>query len=293
MKKFSPLLFLSLFFVSCVTYRMDSPPPTDFHFSPPIETNPQVFEKGKSLPEQKILLLPEEFSYSHQPVKPWLAQQMGTRNFDGTIINHRSFSASDYYGNPQHYVEHQPFIYLDRFEERNFMDYVEVQVWNQNGDSLRRFRLDFDWNSQLKFFPENMQREDYDVVAIQPWFFLQQQNTLWRTAVDEVNGWPRRTFGSGIIYYSFIPRLHYDAYIVRRSGFRVQINLQQTESGIPTIGSISRNGEILEYSAEDFFGRIVKQNFTSPKGLKYQLRYHYKSTEDIPPNWIVEPKDLH
>lgn len=292
MGKYFYLLLVNLLLASCYTYQLDSTPPNKLHFAPPIETQPEIYERAKNLPEKKVILLEEEYAYSSKPVKPWLRGLMQERNFDGSIINHRSFSASDYYGNPQHYVEHQPFIYLDRFEERNFFDYITVQVWDENGDSLRFFRLEFDWNSQLKFFPSAMTREDYDVIAIQPWFFLQQTNKLWRTAIDYPGNWPRRTFGAGMIYYHFIPRLNSDAYIVKRSGFRVQVNLKSSAGDVPEIGSLSRNGEKLDYRAEDFFGRIMKQNYTSPKGLKYELSYHYKSIEDIPQNWIVGPEDL-
>ncbi|MCR9153309.1 MAG: hypothetical protein NXI09_04310 [Bacteroidetes bacterium] len=292
MRKIILSLFVLLSALSCVSYRTDTSPPEHFNYSPPISTNPVLFELGKQVPNKAIILLQEEYEYSSQPVKPILKESLAQRNFDGSIINHRDLSVNEY-GQALHYVEHQPFIYLDRFEERKYLDHIDVKVSNSSGETLRQFQLHFDWNGQLQPLPDEMDLADFNAIAIHPWFFLQQQSVLWRTAIQPINGWPQRSFWANGLNYHFKPKRNYDAYLVRGRGLRVQVALEIKDAGLPRIGSLHWNGETLDLKTEDFFGPVFKQSFTIPDGINYQFIYQYKQIKDIPPEWIVQPKDLH
>lgn len=312
------LFFLLLVggFSACVSYQFDQSPEEGLHYSPPYSSKAEIYQFDRSLPARDIILFPEEYAYISEPVVPWLKGYMELRCLDGAIINYRAYStntgsqelppssleylvsALDTSYQPQstveqftvhnHYLEYQPFIYLEDINRREYLDQIRVQV-QKEGQLERSFQINFDWNGQLSVEGDSIIPQDFKALMLQPWFFLLQSNPDWQTAERLISGWPQRRFYKEGRKNLFIPSRDRDAYTLSSPGFNAQIELHRRPQGLPLLRGFLVKGRWNAVDQEIFMGALLEQSFELEEGQRYTFRYSYKKADQIPAEWIVRP----
>ncbi|WP_421752759.1 hypothetical protein [Croceimicrobium sp.] len=312
------LLFLILLSSACRNYQATVAPPSSALVSPPYPSIGEVFNLGES-PEQAIVV--GEREHFHSEAAPWsdLKRMAGRRNYDGVLImdhhiisteetkdagpnvldlillatdtsyvyepNYRTFSYES------HELEYMPFIYLNRMEDRDYLDWVEVEVVDTSGES-RKFPIHFNWQGQIDSIPF-LKQEDQLALLVQPWFFLEQMGSAWLE--DQSQNWlnmPYRRYKgpSALIQYSPMDYGWQYRFWIGKS--RWDLRLAQNAKGRWQVQAIKYAKDWVTVVQSDFLDRTLMQEWQGPNGTLYRYRYHYKRTSQIPPDWIIRPKDL-
>jgi len=317
---FSPILFLliSLLGGACRNYQATLAPPANALVSPPYPSAEKIFNLGES-PEQAIVVGERERYQSKEA--PWseLKRRIGRRNYDGLIVmDHHIIQTEETkdagpnvldvillvtdtsyvyepnyktYTYEKHELEYLPFIYLNRMEERDYLDWLEVEVEDTSGES-RNFEIHFNWQGQIDSVPY-LKLEDQLALLVQPWFFLEQMGEAWLEDLSQnwLNMPYRRYKGPfGLIQYS--PMDYGQQYRFWIGNSHWDLRLAQNTKGRWQIQSIKSGKKWVSVVQTDFLDRTLRQEWQGPNGTTYRYRYHYKKARQIPQDWIIRPKDL-
>lgn len=299
------IIILGVFFLlqSCVSYTPMPSPPNDILSSPPYPSSPQIFEIPKNLPQKPIVILSEEQISSTDNLKRELMESLRQRSLDGAIITHRDYASHEagrtlasgevtYYTQHTHFAEYLPFIYLDKVEDRAILDSISLEISAANGD-LQKLSFLFDWQEQLQYLPGNLSEEHFQALAVQPWFFLLQRGAAWYQAPSQNPYFNQRRYRNGAEVRSYYPSLQtYHEIHLYTPGPNYVLWVSLDKMQRYRLDSLQYRGEVLKVERLDFFGQTISESFTMPDGTKYYFKYFYKREEDVPQEWIINPKVL-
>lgn len=296
-------------FSSCVSYQPDYFRPRQPLSSPAHPVNPELFSlEQNQKPNRAIVLLGEESIRTSGPLPRALRERLISRSLDGAIINYRAFSVAqtgaytyqdgdqDFYTRDVHYAEYQPFIYLDQVSQRGFLDSVSMTVEDTAGVQ-RHYGLSFDWHGQVNYLPtaaDGSAISSFDLTAllIQPWFFLEQMGSSWRSAEGLNPHFLQRRYSYPPEQHTFIPYQSGSFFTVYAPGPNLKLSLSPTAHGKYQLAGFLYLGKEVQVKREEFLGKLLKEWWTMPDGTKYSFRYFYKRDRDIPSDWIIQPKAL-
>ncbi len=313
------LLFLSfsISITSCRTFESVPAVSKDQLYSPSYSSRAEVYDHPGSL-KGPVVLGGSEIISGYDTDFNQLRAEMINQGFDGALVlDHYSEvheeekrngpnlldvlfmvfdSAYEYvpsystYYNTWYQINYLPFIYLDSVEQRNYLHDVRIRVEGPTGKS-RAFHLEFDWQGQIKSLPQ-FEYKDIFSILIQPWFFLLQKGKGWaRANSHNPYGLDYRRFSSSQTPDKISYRPYANTYTLKALSEKCELKLDVSGKERPVL-MVKYDKSWFDFEREELLGRILKEEVAGPEGSRFFYQYTYKRKEDLPANWIAEPKDL-
>lgn len=319
MKQILLYALLLVLFTACTSYQKSPSPKYYELYSPAYPSEPQVYTHPAELPSSLVVVLNREYLSTQKSLQPEILSLLRQRSLDGALVLNSEVSSHNFseeippsflsyvwavldtnhypeprirsYTETHYHASFQPFIFLDSINNRAYLDRIVLDAIGPEGDSSR-YEFSFNWHAQLSTLPKFIKSDHFEALALQPWFFMHQSKKGWEDALNNIGMIKRRRFRNAGYQVEYIPQRINGRVKVRFKKSRYELILGNENRRSWQIEGVNFRGKPLVWKNESFLGRMMRQTFIAGNGIRYHYRYYYKTSNDVPKEWIKRPVDL-
>lgn len=285
-----PIVLLVIIITSCESYYPVQPIFAQRAQTYPVKEPGDIFVTGYKMPKVPYIEL-GHFSLplvsAYGDMMALLPSHVAQQGFDGAIVLNSGDKASGE-------IRYIGIIYESNINRLGGI-VNKITITELKNDSVSdRSVVYLNWNRQVDSVVGDLNLYNR-AKLVQPWFFLDQQNRGWVQA-SSIYPFASRKYGSAShgLSYKYMPQAEPTTFLFSNSPAYDRYRIVLDESRNVMVLQQVEYKDRTELVHSVFIGdKLVKQLWDRPeKGEQIQFDYSYKSKEDLPAQWIVQPDDL-